>query len=241
MNYSGVDSIIGIYQPNFVYAVDTTQRVRTGFLYSAIDSYWGYGEFIYGKATATIPSGSICSMNYVLTNGALELQMTAQATGVANGGNPLAVAMTNFTVGQFGWYCVGGLVPMATTTSIANGVKIGLSQTTAGRANTFATTFGVLNAISILASATTVVKTGCKGNSGDFNITIPNAEGWFIGCVLTGTGVGASALVTNVSPDGRTVTVSVANSAAVTGSVTATYTGFIVAQINRPSGTLITA
>jgi predicted RecA/RadA family phage recombinase len=241
MNYQGIDAIVGTYQPNFVYAVDTTQRMRTGFMVTAIDNYWGPGEFIYGKATATVPSGSICSMNSVLTNGILEMQMTAVATGVANGGNSLCVAMSNFTVGQFGWFCIGGLVPMATTTSIANGVKIGLSQTTAGRADTFATTFGVLNAKSILAATTTVVKAGCSGVSGASTIQVPNSEGWFIGCVLTGTGVGASALVTNVSPDGRVVTVSVANSAAVTGSVTATYTNFIVAHINRPTATLITA
>lgn len=241
MNYAAIDSIVGLYQINFVYDVDTTARFRTGMMVSAIDNYWGSGEFIYGKATATIPMGSLCNQNYVLTSGALELQMTAQATGVANGGNPLAVACADMTVGQFGWFCISGMVPVASTSSIANGVRVGLSQVTAGRANTFAATFGVLNAISILPSATTVVKAGCKGVAGDFTIQIPNGEGWFKGCVLTGTGVGASALVDQISPDQKTCTVTVANSAAVTGSVTATYTGFNVMLINRPSGTLVTA
>ncbi len=237
MNYAAIDSIIGTYQPNFVYAVDTTQRTRTGLCVGAIDTFWGYAEFIYAKATATIPMGSLCDMLSVLTNGAYELQMTAHPTGAANSPRPIAVAMSAMTVGQFGWFCTRGLVPVATTTTVAAGSPFSFSQVTAGRAQTAATTFNISNAVSVAASATTVVKTGCKGNAGDFNITIPNGEGWFIGCVLTGTGVGASALITNISPDGRTCTVSVANAAAVTGSVTATYTGYILAQINCPAGT----
>lgn len=236
MNYVCLDDVVGTYQPNFVYAVDTVQRAKTGLNITGYDSYWGYTEFIYGKATATIPMGSVCDMLNVLTNGALELQMTAHATGGANNPRPLCVSMSSMTVGQFGWFAVSGIVPIAATTTIAAGVNFAFSQTTAGRIQAVTTTFNINNACSVLPSATTVAKTGCKGVSGDFNITVPNAEGWFIGCVLTGTGVGASALITNVSPDGRTVTVSVANSAAVTGTVTATYTGFIVAQISRPCG-----
>lgn len=241
MNFAIVDGTVGAPQANYTYVVDTTARTRTGLMLSGIDNYWGQGEFLYGKATATIPMGSICTFVSVLTSGALEVQMTASATGVANSGRPLCVAMASFTVGQFGWFCISGTVPMATTTSIAAGVKIGLSQTTAGRADTFATTFGVLNAVSSLPATTTVVKTNCTGVSGQTIINIPDGEGWFIGCVLTGTGVGASAKVVSIAPDQKTCIVDVANSAAVTGSVTATYTNFIIATISRPSGTLITA
>lgn len=233
MNYAGVDTVIGLYQPNFVYAVDTVQRVKTGMCVTAYDNYWGYGEFIYGKASAGIAMGSICTMDNVLVSGGLELQM-AQAAPVASTARPYCIAMSTFTTGQFGWFCVSGLVPVKGA-ALAAGASFAVNTNGAARAAT--ATFGVQGGVVQLPATTAVAKTGCSGRSGDFNITVPNAEGWFIGCVLSGTGVGASALITNVSPDGRTVTVSVANSAAIVGgTVTATYTGFVVAQISRPAG-----
>lgn len=234
MNYASIDSLVGTYQQNFVYAVDTVQRQKTGIVVGAYDNYWGWGEFIYGKASATIGMGFLCTILPVLTSGALEYQMTT-ASQVASAARPYCVAMSSMTVGQFGWFAISGLVPMKSANALAAGASMALSATP-GNIGTAAATFGVQGATTILPATTTVAKTGCKGNSGDFNITIPNAEGWFIGAVLTGTGVGASALITNVSPDGRTVTVSVANSAAVTGTVTATYTGYIMGLISRPAG-----
>src|SRR6478752_8649624 len=132
MNYAAIDTVIGLYQPNFVYAVDTTQRMRTGMCVAAVDSFWGYGEFIYAKATATIPMGSMCDLQSVLTSGAYELQATAHPTATANSARPQGVAMSSFTVGQFGWFCVSGLVPVAATASVAAGVGFAFSQTTAG-------------------------------------------------------------------------------------------------------------
>lgn len=235
MNYASVDGTVGLQQANFVYTVDTTARVRTGMIVNCVDTYWGGAEFMYGKATAGIRMGGVCTYIPVLTNGALETQMTESAK-TASSGRALCFAMATMTTGQFGWFAISGTVPASlSSTGTAAGAAIGLVAT--GQVGVTSATFGVLNAVTALPATTTVAKTGCKGNSGDFNITIPNGEGWFIGCVLTGTGVGASALVTAISPDQRTATVSVANSAAVTGTVTATYTGFIVITIDRPTGT----
>lgn len=236
MNFAIVDGTVGAPQANYTYVVDTTARMRTGLLLTGIDNYWGTGEFIYGKATATIPMGSICDINCVLVSGALETQMTAHPTAVVSSGRPVCVAMASMTVGQFGWFAVSGLVPVAATASIANGVNFAFSQTTAGRIQAVTTTFNITGAVSILPSATTVVKANCSGISGQFTINIPDGEGWFIGCTLTGTGVGASAKVVSITPDQKQVVVDVANSAAVTGSVTATYTNFIVAFLSRPAG-----
>jgi hypothetical protein len=235
MNYAGVDTVIGLYQPNFVYTVDTTERVQTGMVVTAFDNYWGWGEFIYGKATATITMGAVSTITPTLVAGALEYQMTAAAR-VASSARPYCVAMASMTVGQFGWFAVSGMVPIKAAASIAAGGSFAIDAGGAGAINAAAATFGVQGAMSVLPSATTSVKTGCSGRSGAFDITIPNAEGWFIGATLTGTGVGASAKIVSVSPDQRTVTVDVANAAAVSGNVTATYTGFIVALISRPAG-----
>lgn len=235
MNYAGVDTVVGLYQPNFVYAVDTTERTQTGMVITAFDGYWGWGEFIYGKASASITMGNVCTFAAVLTNGALEYQMTT-AVQAASAARPYCVAMATYTVGQFGWFAISGVVPVKAIAGVlAAGTSISLS-TTAGSITAPTATFGIQGAAVQLPATTTVAKTGCKGVSGSFQITIPNGEGWFIGCILTGTGVGASALITAISPDQRTATVSVANSAAVSGTVTATYTGYAVALLSRPAG-----
>lgn len=235
MNFAPIDPVVGLYQPNFVYTVDTTERVQTGTVVTAFDSYWGWGEFIYGKATATITMGSVCSLLPALTAGAFEYQMTAAAR-VASSARPYCVAMASLTVGQFGWFALSGMIPVKAAASIAAGGSFAIDAGGAGAVGAATATFGVQGAMSILPSATTVIKTGCKGITGQFTIQIPNGEGWFIGATLTGTGVGASAKVVSISPDQTTCTVDVANAATVTGSVTATYTGFIVALLSRPAG-----
>lgn len=234
MNYVALDDVVGLYQPNFVYVVDTTKRVQTGMVVTAYDSYWGWGEFMYGKATATIGMGGLCTILPTLTSGQLEYQMTT-ASQVASAARPYCVAMASFTVGQYGWFAISGLVPMKTATALAAGASMALTATP-GSVGTATATFGVQGATTVLPATTTVIKTGCSGRAGDFSFNIPNGEGWFIGATLTGTGVGASAKVVSISPDQRLVTVDVANAAAVTGSVTATYTGYIMGLISRPAG-----
>lgn len=235
MNYAAINDIVGLYQINFIYDVDTTQRHRTGLTVAAIDTYWGYGEFIYGKAAGTVGMGDTATMASVLVSGALELQMTV-ATRVASAARPYCVACADMTVGQFGWFCISGVVPMKAVAGVlAAGASVALSATP-GSIGAAAATFGIQGATVSLPATTTVAKTGCKGIAGQFTVDIPNGEGWFKGCVITGTGMGASALIDQISPDGRTATVTVANAAAVSGTLTATYTGFALAFISRPAG-----
>lgn len=240
MNYAPIDAVIGLYQPNFTSVVDTTQRVKPGTIINAIDNFWGGAEFIYAAASASIRMGGLVTLLPVLTGGAYQLQATECATTI-NQSRPVAIAMATMTVGQFGWFAIGGMVPASAGATAAAGAPVGIFTSAGQITGTIVTGRGILNAVAVLPPTTTSVKTGCTGRSGDFTITIPNAEGWFVGATLTGTGVGASAKVVSVSPDQRTVTVDVANSAAVTGSVTATYTGFVVVHLDRPTLTQITA
>lgn len=240
MNYAPVDPIAGLYQINFVYQVDTVERVATGTIINAFDSYWGGGEFIYAKAAANVRMGGCVTLLPVLTGGKFQLQATEIATTI-NQSRPVAFACSTVDSGEFGWFAISGMVPASAGATAAAGAPIGIFTSAGQITGTIVAGRGILNAVAVLPPTTTVVKTGCTGRSGDFTITIPNAEGWFIGATLTGTGVGASAKVVSVSPDQRTVTVDVANSAAVTGSVTATYTGFVVVHLDRPTTTQITA
>lgn len=240
MNYAPIDPVAGLYQINFVYQVDTTERVPTGTIVNAFDSYWGGGEFIYAKAAANVRMGGIVTLLPVLTGGKYQLQAT-EAAITLNQGRSVAFACSTVDSGEFGWFCIAGMVPASAGATIAAGGAVGIHTSAGQISGTVVAGRGVLNAVGVAAPTTTVVKTGCTGRPGAFDITIPNGEGWFIGVTLTGTGVGASAKVVSISPDGRTATVDVANSAAVTGSVTATYTGFALLHIDRPTLTQVTA
>lgn len=239
MNYAPVDPVAGLYQINFVYQVDTTERVPTGTIVNAFDTYWGGGEFIYAKAAANVRMGGLVTLLPVLTNGKFQLQAT-EAAVTLNQSRPVAVACSTVDSGEFAWFCIAGMVPASAGATAAAGAAVGIHTSAGQITGTIVAGRGILNAVAVLPPTTTVVKTGCSGVSGDFNITIPNGEGWFIGATLSGTGVGASAKVVSISPDGRTATVDVANSAAVSGSVTATYTGFVVVHLDRPTLTQVT-
>jgi uncharacterized protein YraI len=84
----------------------------------------------------------------------------------------------------------------------------------------------------------TVAKTGCTANSGSTKLNISGADGWFIGAYLSGTGIAALTIVSDIDPSGTQVTLSVATTAAVNGTVTATYNNatifYNIAHINRP-------
>jgi hypothetical protein len=74
-------------------------------------------------------------------------------------------------------------------------------------------------------------------DSGSTKLQIPSADGWFIGAYLSGTGIAALTTVVDIDPSGTQVTLSVATTAIINGTVTATYNNatvfYNVAHINR--------
>jgi hypothetical protein len=96
----------------------------------------------------------------------------------------------------------------------------------------------IVNARVVAPATTTVVKANSVANSGSNRLQVTNSDGWFIGAYLSGTGIAAGTTITDISPDGTQVTLSAATTAAVNGSVTATYNNatifYNVLHINRP-------
>jgi hypothetical protein len=98
----------------------------------------------------------------------------------------------------------------------------------------------VLNARIVVAATQTVASASVGSNlsaAGALTIQVRNTQGFFPGVYLSGTGVGASAICSFVDPIRGVLGTTVANSAAVTGNVTATYNNatifYNVAQMNR--------
>lgn len=213
---------------------DTTQRHPTGVIVPAVDAYWGGAEVMYCYAQGTIRMGGLVRVLPTAQTAGIRHEAT-EVANTANLGHPVGWAMTSATVGQYLWVMVSGVMPINCTASVAADTAFGLVA--AGQCGAIANGKQITSARSILAAAATIVKVG-QGVSGSKVIQVSGDAGWFIGGYLSGTGVGASALITDIDTSGTQVTASVANSAAINGNITCTYNNatiyYNVAHFNRP-------
>lgn len=234
MAYAVIGGPIGNQQITPFNLPDTTARQAPGMIVNAVDPYWGGGEFIYVKAGGTIRTQGLCTILQTFANGQVVYTAT-EVPNTANLGRMLGVAQTSATVGQYLWLQISGVTPVNCSAAVAADTAFGIAAAGQGGANSAGKQ--VLNARVVVASTQTVAKTGCTANSGSTRLLIPNADGWFVGAYLSGTGIAALTVVTDIDPSGTIVTLSVATTAAVAGTVTATYNNatifYNVAHLNR--------
>lgn len=215
--------------------------ISPGFIVRAEDPVWGPGEFIFGRVSAGIRLYGGCmalpvwdATNKVFTYNFLEW------TATANASRPYYVYQGNAAglTGQYAWFQMSGRSPLNCSASVAAGVAIG--HNAAGQGTADAATFGIEGEICVTPATQTVVSGPASGVSGDTRINLPSTAGFFVGGYVSGTGVGAAAIVSFVDPMGRFILVTVANSAAVTGNVTITYNNatifYNVIEMNRMHG-----
>ena len=231
-----LDSQYAGYQP--LASLSSTEQLRGGFIARMEDPVYGGGEAIYARAGAAIRNLGLCVFTPVWD--ATNFRYTWNASEVPNTallGRPVGVAMGGaMTTGQFGWFLISGTIQVNGTASVAADTAFGI--TAAGQIGAITAGKQVVSARVLTPATNTVVK-AATGVSGDniIKITGGNADGFFIGGVLTGTGVGASAVVTGIDPLNSQLTVSVVNSATVTGNLTQTANDatifYNVANFNR--------
>lgn len=235
MPYSALEAIVGTQQLALFGLPDTTSRQQPGLIISAVDNYWGTGEFIYVRATATIRQGATCVIAPTVASGAYRFDAT-EVGNTANLGQMVGIAMTPMTVGQFGWLCIAGVVPALANASVAANTTTGIVA--AGQLGANSAGKQIVNARVVAPATTTVVKANSVANSASNRLQVINSDGWFIGAYLSGTGIAAATIITDISPDGTQVTLSANTTAAVNGNVTATYNNatifYNVLHINRP-------
>lgn len=215
----------------------TTPQVETGTIQGAVDPYWGAGEFIYAKAGGAIRVFGICQINPTYDS-ALQTwgYVVTEAASTAILGRTVCVSQRAMASGDYGWFCIGGVTPINSNAAVAADNTFSIAAT--GQGGAAAAGKQVVNARIVGASTITSAKTNCISKGITTVLTVPNSDGWFVGAYLSGTGVGAAAIVSSISPDGRTVVMSVASTAAISGTVTATYNNatifYNIAHINRP-------
>lgn len=214
---------------------DATARHLSGTCVDAISPYWGGGRFIYGKAGAAIRQFGVCVLTPAVASGAMSYVAT-EVPNTANLGRALVIALSAMDSGDYGWFMTSGITPVNCTASVAADTAFGIVA--AGQAGAIANGKQILGGRVVIAAAATVAKTG-QANSGSYQLRVNGGcDGWFQGAYLSGTGIASGATVTDISPDGKTVTMSAVTTAAVNGTVTATYNNatvyYNVAHINNP-------
>jgi hypothetical protein len=234
-NFAG--NLIGYPQVNRGRDAGTTQDIATGTIIHGDDQFWGGGEFIYCKFTAPMVVHALAVLTAVVnaTTGKWEWNATP-CPNTANLGQSCGVVVASGTTADFGWVQITGIAPVQCNANVAAGTAFGVAA--AGQGGALTAGKQVLAARIIAASSTTVAKTLCTALKGSTELTVSNSDGWFIGLYLSGTGITTGSTVSDISPDGKTVTLSAATSAAVTGTVTGTYNNstiyYNVAHFNRP-------
>lgn len=235
MAYAIVGGPLGNQQLTPYNLPDTTARQSPGTLVHAIDPYWGGGEFLYVKAGGSIRQFGLVVITPSFASG----QVVYTATEVPNTvglGRSLGVAMVPASSGQFLWVQITGVVPVNCQAAVAADTTFAIAA--AGQGGALGNGKQVLNARIVVASTQTVAKANSSANSGSTRLRVSSADGWFAGAYLSGTGIAAGCTVSDIDPSGTIVTLSAATTAAVAGTVTATYNNatvyYNVAHVNRP-------
>jgi hypothetical protein len=216
------DSVVGNQQVNFYGGLDSTDRQMPGQMFEGVDQYWGFQKAQYVRANGAIRQFGLCVITPVFDSALGRYRYDAtEVPNTANLGRNVCVAASVMTSGQYGWVIQQGLSPVNCTASVAADTAWGIAA--AGQGGAIANGKQIVNSRIIAPATTTVAKTNCSASFGSKQLTVSNSDGWFTGAYLSGTGIAAGTTVTSIDPSGRFITLSLATTAAVTGTVTATY------------------
>ena len=189
--------LIGSQPIGNYFAPDATQRQPLGAIVASDDPYWGGGEYIYLEANATLAQGAAVTWNGGTGFQAIDLPNTA------NQAVPVGFAIYPMVAGQFGWFKISGQIVANCTASVAAGAAVGI--TAAGQLGATSAGKEIEGANSVAPATTTVAKANSTTRAGSNLVTVSNADGLFVGCAVSGTGIAASSYIGSISSDGRTL------------------------------------
>lgn len=217
LNFSSSDDVKEMAPGTIVYAAntdyDTTANVAN----------WGQAEVIYvsSNQAAAMPPGTI-----VVQDKNFRISPSAAAATQANTGQPLLVTLSNFQIGstteQWGWALRRGICPVLYSVAATTGRVFAGS---AGKATpTAAAGVQILNAQCLIAGATTFTK-NVTTKTGQSKVRVSSVSGIYVGQAVSGTGVPASSVVSDIDPDGNFILIGSAIGTLVTATATGTVTG----------------
>ncbi len=234
--FSVITGPAGTQPLNDWYAPDTTQRHALGTVATAVDPYWGWGEFRYVKSNDAILKGSVCVV------GTAPTFLATLVPNTANLGQNLGVAIAPMAAGTFGWLQISGNAVYKTNATVAADAAIGIAA--AGILGTNSAGKQVLNVHNVKSATATVTNSTTQTVTGSYVLDTGGYDGFFLGIALTGTGIPASTVAAKMDADGRRIYMGSAigtvgdKLATATGliTLTGTYTGFGLGDLSRPFG-----
>ena len=214
-----------------------TLPIAPGFIAAVLDPLFGPGEVVWARAGAGIRVGGLCVLtpSYDATNFTMQQNMTEASVAVNQGRAVYVYAgRLALTVGQYGWFIMTGVAPMSCNVYLVQGTALGIAAV--GQGGAFVASRAINGAVVAAPSTQTVVRNG-TGVAADNQIFFQGGtQGLFPGAFVSGTGVGAAAVITQVLND--RILVSVVNSAAIGGAVTQTANNAVIfynyVALNRP-------
>lgn len=231
--FASISPTLGTQPFNDFFTVDATQRVALGTVVTAVDPYWGTGEFIYLKSNDAIVKGSVVVWDETYT--------AVLVPNTANQSFPVGVAMPGAaSATYYFWAQIGGYAVYKTNATVAADAAIGI--TAAGIVGASSAGKEIVNVRNRKAATATTTWTATTTNGTGVIVVPKGYDGAFLGMALSGTGVPASTVVAALDPDGKRIytgsaigTLGDKNSTA-TGSITltGTWTGYGGGVLNRP-------
>lgn len=233
MRFAPIHSVAA-FQPIAQWAVpSTTQKHPLGTKFDAVDPFWGYGEFVYGKAANALNVGNLVTPGATFHN-------YDKTPNTANTGAPCLVAVNEFASGAFGWFQKAGICVVKSTATVAAATPVGLTGAGTIGANTAGKQ--ILGYNQLASQTATKAISNVQTLNGSSVLVCPGGyDGFFLGAALSGTGIPGSTVVAQLDPDGKTVymgsavgTIDKLATATGTVTVTATFTGYSIGQIESP-------
>ena len=197
---------------------------------------WGTCELLYVRyASATVINpGRLVTLDKNFT--------IADLANTANLSQDVYVTLSRFTDGsttpQFGWVLGSGIAPVQFAVAATAGVVYigGAGQATPTQANGKQ----LLGMRTLIAAASTFTRPVQTVNGSSQVRVVGGTGGMYRGQAISGTGIPASSVISDIDPSGQFITIGSAIATAVaataTGQVTATMTntGYGICQFNRP-------
>jgi len=232
--YSVITGPAGTQPLNDWFVPDTTQRNILGSVVTAVDPYWGYGEFKYIKSNDAILKGSLVVV------GTAPTYLGTLLPSTAGQGFPFGVAVAPMASGTYGWIQISGAAVYKTNATVAADTAVAVAA--AGIVGTLANGKQLLGTRNVRSATATVTNSTTITTNGSYVLDTGGYDGFFLGAALSGTGIPASTVVAKLDPDGRRIYMGSAiatvgdklATASGTITLTGTYTGFGLGMISRP-------
>ena len=224
MTYAFNEGYVGLPEAGDIFIPDTTQRCPLGQMVTGIDPFFGFVEAIYAQATAAHGVGRCVTLDQLFT--------TTDIANAAGTNRPFYVAIASMGIGTFGWYATGGQRPISVTATVAANAVIG--ATGAGQLGPGTTTKYAVGINVLQPSTYAPTKLNCTTQNGSKRVFVPSVDGLFVGLPVSGTGVQGGSTIAGIDPSQNMITLSATANATGSATLTFTWTGFVLALLNRP-------